>query len=302
MFGIACILGSVFLMSLQDAVMKSVSGDLSLWQIYVLRSALVLAGLLAWSGRRRRRPGSGLHALRDPWIVLRSGLLVLMYVCVYAAAPFVSLATIGAGFYTSPLFVALFSALLAGEPVRRSEWLLIAAGFAGVVVMLRPADGPLDMMAGLPVAAGLCYALAAVLTRIRCRHSHPVDLACALNLGLLSAGAVASLVLLLAALPPDVVLAHPFLLAHWSSPSVAHMLVIVALAAMMGGISLGLALAYQHGAPVVIAAFDYSYLVFAVFWGLVFFHERPEPSTVFGMALIAGSGLGMLAARRAGRT
>lgn len=58
----------------------------------------------------------------------------------------------------------------------------------------------------------------------------------------------------------------------------------------MIGIGIGLAHAYKSPRPQVIATFDYSFLIFASFWGYVFFGEVPDVATVSGMVLIAAAG------------
>jgi drug/metabolite transporter (DMT)-like permease len=52
----------------------------------------------------------------------------------------------------------------------------------------------------------------------------------------------------------------------------------------------------------VIATFDYSYMIFVVFWGYVFFGEVPDLWTLAGMALISAGGLGVLMIRDSGRS
>jgi len=66
---------------------------------------------------------------------------------------------------------------------------------------------------------------------------------------------------------------------------------IAVLALLIAGIGMGLAKAYQSAPPSIIATFDYSYLIFAVFWSLVIFSETPDIPTILGMCLIAAGGL-----------
>lgn len=47
--GIALVLASTFLTALQEALIKGASSDLSLWQLYVLRSSFLIPMLLALS-------------------------------------------------------------------------------------------------------------------------------------------------------------------------------------------------------------------------------------------------------------
>ena len=54
--------------------------------------------------------------------------------------------------------------------------------------------------------------------------------------------------------------------------------------------NISLARAYQSAEASWLAPFDYSYIVFATFWGYVFWAHVPDALTVLGMALIAGAG------------
>ncbi len=66
---------------------------------------------------------------------------------------------------------------------------------------------------------------------------------------------------------------------------------MAALAELLVGIAIGLATAYQAAPPVVVATFDYSYLIFATLWGYAIFSQLPDAPTILGMMLIAGAGL-----------
>ena len=72
---------------------------------------------------------------------------------------------------------------------------------------------------------------------------------------------------------------------------------ILALSVLIIGIAVGLAKAYQSPHPEIIATVDFSYMIFAVFWGFVFFREVPSVWTLVGMALIIAGGLGVLVIR-----
>ena len=40
-----------------------------------------------------------------------------------------------------------------------------------------------------------------------------------------------------------------------------------------------------------LASFDYSYMIFAVIWGFVFWRDVPDRFTILGMAMIGGAGI-----------
>lgn len=288
-YGIAMIVGSVFLMSFQDAMMKHASTGMSLWQIYVLRSVLAIAAFVIFALLFRHR--YDWRSIIDRWVMARSLFLVLMYVCIYAAIPLLSLSVVGAAFYTGPLFITLFSALLIREPVGARGWAAVGIGFVGVLIILRPGSEHFTTLALLPVLAGLFYALAAITTRAQCVHQAPLTLALALNIALLLAGTVASLALIVWRPSEATHSANPFLLSHWSQMGATEWAVIGLLTGLIVLIGVGLAKAYQSAPPVIVATFDYTYLVFAAFWSFAIFSDPPDTSTIAGMVLIAGAGL-----------
>ncbi len=188
--GVALIVGSVFLMSFGDALIKYNSASFTAWQIFSLRSLIVLPVLVALM--LLLAPGESLLPKSPGWVGLRSALLVLMWIAYYAALPLISLSAAAVAFYTAPLFMALLSRPLTGEPVGTARWLGIGLGFLGVLIVLRPGGDTFSVAALLPVLAAILYALAAIITRARCAEERPLVLAFGLNIGLLAAGLIAT--------------------------------------------------------------------------------------------------------------
>ena len=295
--GVAIILLTVLAMSFADAVVKYASSSLPLWQIYVTRSLIVIPGLVALAMLGPRavdiRPKS------SGWVYLRGFLLALMYLAIYAAIPLLSLSVIAASLYTAPLFIALLSAPVIGERVGLWRWIAICIGFAGVLVILRPATDGFSTLALIPVAAALLYALAAVITRTKCTAELPAAMALGLNFCLLAVGAIATLIIAIWQPSPSQSAVYPFLLGPWIVMGPREWEIVLLLAALMIVISIGLAKAYQSAPPTVIATFDYAYLAFAAFWGFVVFSEVPDTPTILGILMIAGAGF-LVTARRTG--
>lgn len=63
------------------------------------------------------------------------------------------------------------------------------------------------------------------------------------------------------------------------------------LAALGVGNGLVLPAAYQSAPSIIIATFDYCYLIFATAFGFLIFSEIPDSQTIIGIAMIAGAGL-----------
>lgn len=278
---------SVFAMSFQDALVKAISGNLPLWQIYILRSLIavpLIGASLLVSGGKRWLPR---HPL---WSVTRSILLVGMYVAFYAGVPHLSLSVIAAGYYTGPLFVLLISALVFGQIISKAQWTSIGLGFVGVLIILQPGNEIFSYWSILPVSSAFLYAMAVVITNKFCSVEEPLVLSLTLNLSFLVAGLAAALY---------VGIGHPqaedskelsFLLGPWVELRNVNWMVIIGLAFLIVAVSTGIAFAYQRGVPSVIATFDYSYLVFSVLWSYIIFNEIPRFHIILGMLLIASAG------------
>jgi drug/metabolite transporter (DMT)-like permease len=279
--------GALFLLGLQDGIVKLTSAELSLWQFQLIRSALNLALLLAatrifW-GAIGPRP-------KRPWAVaLRSLLLVCTMVFYFGAVPFLSLAEIAAGLYVFPLFVAVLSALLLGERVGPRRVVAILIGFSGTLLILKPGTAAFQPVALMPVAAALFYAGMILTTRRLCRAESPVTLSFGVSITFLCVGVIGVLTFSFAG---DTAMARawPYLFTGWHGIGIG-MLALIAVCSVINLISnISLARAYQSAEASWLAPFDYSYIVFATFWGYVFWTHVPDGLTFLGMILIAGAG------------
>ena len=282
--GPTAILCATALMATQDVLVKALSSGLSLWQFFFLRSLLilpVLSLLIGWNGACR------LRAALDRWVLLRSALIVAMYVFFYAALPVLELTVVSAVYYTGPLLIVLFSSVLLRERATVSHAVAVIVAFCGVMIVLRPAGEDFSRAALIPFASALCYALAMTTTRGKVRAVDPWALTFSLNIAFASAGALG--ICLTACIgAPDV---YPFLLTAWSPLDTRSGGAVVLLAALSIGIHLLLARAYQRGPTTVVASLDFSYLGFAAVGAFLFFGTVPALPTVLGTCLISATGL-----------
>lgn len=288
--GVPTIVAAVFAMALNDAIIKYSSAGLTVWQIWVLRSLFMLPALLLLTRGR-------FHIRGGIWVALRTLCLIGMYVCVYPAFPLLNLAVAGAAFYTAPFFIVGLSAFFLGNAITWRHWLAICVGFSGLLLVVRPFGASFTPAILLPIGGALCYSLAAVITRAKC-HSVDVGLqALWLNIAFLILGILGSLsihVLGTNAVSP----ADAFLFGQWQPLHAKEWVMIAVLAALMLTMAVGVAKAYQSPHPEIIATVEYSYIIFAVFWGYVFFGEVPDGWSLTGMALITLGGLMTVSAGR----
>ena len=287
--GVVTIVATVFAMALTDAIIKLSSSEMTLWQIWILRSAIVVPILLVATKGRVCRPGTG-------WIIARGVALVVQYLCYYAVLPLIDMALAGAAAYIAPFFIVGLSALVLGNRITLRHWLAIATGFTGLLLIVRPFAAAFTPLVFLPIAAALFYAIAAILTRVKCAETPALILALWLNITCLAFGLAIGAVRGVIVTPEWA----GFIFGPWHSMAGGDWGMILVLSVLIIGIAIGLARAYQSPRPEVIATFDYSYMIFVVFWGYVFFGEVPDLWTLAGMALISAGGLGVLMIRDSG--
>jgi drug/metabolite transporter (DMT)-like permease len=283
---VGTILFTVFAMSAGDALVKSMgaASTVGLWQLFAVRSLLVLPVLLAaglYFGIGTLLPRSIL------WVGLRAALLVMVWIAYYAALPNLPLSAAAAALYTLPLFIVGFSALWTHDRVTPRHGVAAALGFIGVALVLRPGTEAFSPYALLPVLAAMLFAGAMVLTRTRCQGEHPLAMVLGLHLAFILAGAVGLLVL---ALVPGLA-GDSFLSDTWHSLTWPEWQIMVLLALSILIASVGTAIAYQKAPTSIIGTFEFAYVGFAVLWGILFFAELPDLLTLAGLALIVLAGV-----------
>jgi drug/metabolite transporter (DMT)-like permease len=75
------------------------------------------------------------------------------------------LATVFSLEFTAPAWVAILAYPMLGERISRRAMIGIGAGLVGVLIILRPAPGSVDLTALLPLGAAFCFAMSVLLTR-----------------------------------------------------------------------------------------------------------------------------------------
>jgi drug/metabolite transporter (DMT)-like permease len=269
--GIAVMLASVLLFSLNDVLGKWLVATYAVGQVLVLRSlgSLAVLGPLAWRRLRAagwRVPQPGLQAAR----VLIGALEAALF---YWAVGHMPLADAMTYWMAAPIFVTALSALLLGERVGRARWLAVLAGFGGVAAAL----GGDPVSAGMPalamLAGSLLYALFLVASR-RLRDTPDVVLASMQMLGGLALG--------LALLAGS---------GGWTAPGPRDLALLLALglAATLGHI--GVTRALKLAPASVVVPYQYSFILWAALFGWVVFGDVPGPHILVGAAVVVGAGL-----------
>lgn len=286
---VALIVMGVFGFALQDTAVKLLAEDVSIWQLMLVRSTAVL-GLLAVFAASIHR-GGALVPVRWGWPLVRAVVMCCAHVFLYMAIAFLPVTTAAATFFTGPLIIALMAALILREPTDPGRIVAVLAGFAGVLVIIRPGFEGFRPATLLALVAAFCYASGTIITRLHCREEANFSLVMVHNLLYANIGMLGVLLLPALGFSPDAAARMPFVLEGWREPSLlaAVLMPMTAVTHMLS--TLFIVHAYQNEEAGKLAPFEYTYLIFVPVFEFALWRTWPDEYTLVGMAMIVAAGV-----------
>jgi drug/metabolite transporter (DMT)-like permease len=211
----------------------------------------------------------------QPGIQLWRGvLLAISTLCLIGAISFVPLADAYTITFTAPLLVTVFSIPLLGERVGWRRWSAVLAGFAGVLIVIRPGFGATHWALALPLITALGFALYQILTRKVSAVPGESPLAMLFYLACVGTAIMTLLV--------------PF---FWREVAPVDWLTMTAMGALGGLGHLILIRALTIAPASLLAPFAYSQIVWALALGYLVFGDLPDRWMLIGCGVIVASGL-----------
>ncbi|MEY3612364.1 MAG: hypothetical protein RJB14_2086, partial [Pseudomonadota bacterium] len=287
--GILYLCLGVFVFSLQDAIIKQVSGSYTLNQVVVIRSLVAFPILLALVMREvgwRALFGNDLGAL-----MLRALIMFVSYTAYYMAFPALPLADAVALYFTVPLFVIALAGPFLGEHSGWRVWAAVLLGFMGVMVMLQPGTGLFEPAALLSLLSACMYGVSMLMAR-KLGSTQPASvLSFYQNVGFFVGALMTALALSVLGIEHA---SHPslaFLVRNWMLIPLDDLLLIGASGVVAATGMMFLTSAYRLAQANKVAPFEYTGILWAPLWGYVFFQETPRLTTVAGAAVIVMAGL-----------
>ena len=207
---------------------------------------------------------------------LRAAMMAAMTALNFWALQYLQLAETGAIQFSVPLLIALLSAWWLGERLDAHHWLAIAAGLAGVLLVVRPGSAAFHPAILLSVMNALLYASFNLLTRRMAATESPAAMQ------------------LISAIAATVLIA-PFAFWQWRMPEDAATWAVVALCGLCGGVGhYAVALAHRYATAATLGPFLYQQIVYMTAWGWLLFGQVPDAMVVAGALVVVASGLYML--------
>lgn len=289
-FGATLALFASLCFSVNDALIKSLSGGYALHQIVFIRSItgvlLMLLIVVPLSGGfskiRTKRPIA--HVLRGMCVVWAN----LFF---YMGLADLELAEAVGIFFVAPFLISILSVVFLGEHVGPQRWAAIALGFIGVLLIVKPGTDAFQIAAILPMVAACGYATFHIMTRKLAPTENLLTMTFYPPVVFIFVSGAVGLLLGHGAFADVGSPSIQFLTQIWTFPDWPDFWIMVAIGV---GVTLGgaaISQAYRLSDAAVIAPFEYSGLIYAGLFGLAFFGEWPDTIALIGMGIVWVSGL-----------
>lgn len=265
--GIALVIGACACFAALDSTTKYVSSAvpllMALWFRYAFQAVATTAAVLP------KRGLSVLRTMHPRFQVLRGLLLLGSSLFAFASLKYMPVGEFTAIVMIAPLAVTLLAATVLKEHVSPLRWVLVAGGFLGSVIIIRPGGEAFNWASLLPLGLVVTNAWFQVLTSKLARTEDPVTM----HLWTGWVGTIAAS------------LALPFVWTWIANPWLWLLLCFMGVAATIGHFLL--ILAYQRAPAATLTPYLYSQIAFAMVLGVFVFSHVPDSWALAGMVLIA---------------
>ena len=261
---------AVFVFSGLDALVKAAGAGTTLAMVVFLRFAagsIFAVGSAAVQGELR----IGAATIRRAFV--RSLASLATAALFFGALQLMPLAQTVALTFTSPFFMVLISAVMIGDPITRRSLIACAAGFVGVIVMLAEkfatdVGSPLGF--AMALASAIAYALSMMMSRRDTAHDSVAQMIAAQNVIIM-------------------LMTVPFAIIWFRPVSNEILLQFLTIGAFGTAGHYLITWAYKHAPATLLGPFEFTSLIWAVAFGVVFFSEAPSLYTLVGSAIIIGA-------------
>ncbi|MDR0380361.1 MAG: DMT family transporter [Candidatus Accumulibacter sp.] len=268
--GIVFILTTMVLFAIHDCISKYVTRHYPVSEVLWVRYLVHATFTLVMFGPRMRL--DLVKARRPVLQILRALFMVGSSFAFMSGLRHLPLGDSTAVYFLTPLLVTALSAPFLGEKVEMRNWLAVALGFGGVLIIVRPGGGMLQAAVILPFLSACCSSSYQIITRKFRGSENPVTTHFITGL----TGAVVT------------GLAWQ---SSWTMPSLPYALLMVGQGIAAGVGHYLLIEVFQRMGPAVAAPFTYTQLVWAMLFGLLIFGEVPDAGSLLGSLIIVISGI-----------
>ncbi|MBF0468849.1 MAG: DMT family transporter [Desulfamplus sp.] len=313
--GILLLITGGFIFSIQDVIIKFISGSYPVHEIVFFRSLFAVLPVFAIV-----RLEGGIHLLKTRNIffqIMRSVVMFMCYTSYYLSIALIPLSHTVTLFFCCPLFITALSVIFLKERIDKKGWAALFLGFLGIVVVMQPGMttdqqlteiinntevinnfdsylSTINIGAFLALLSGLFYAITAVCTRKYGVNESGVSLVFYPMMIYLLFSGIIWITIGDGRFATDENKNMAFLLRNWTAPGNKDFFLILVVGCFAAVGTYCLSQAYRLSDASVVAPFEYFAIPISVIWGYLFWQEMPGFIQLIGIFMIVGSGVYVL--------
>lgn len=272
MLAVGLKLAALMLFTSMSALVKALSEDFPPGELVFFRSLFAVPVIIAWliwrgelaQGFVVKKPMG--HFWRG---VLGTSAMGLTFTGL-SLLPLPEVTAIG---YATPIFTLILAAVMLGERIRMIRIGAVALGLLGVLIMIWPRLGStqMEMAATIGALCVLAATLARAFVQIHIRQLVKVDHPAAIVFYFsMTATLLSSLTAFWG----------------WTMPTLNQALILIAMGLIGGVAQILVTSSYRFGQASMLAPYDYTTMLFAIFIGYVWFDELPTLAILLGATLV----------------
>lgn len=270
LLGVLLILSATSLLATHDGLSKHLTSLYPLFFVVWVRYAAQTILMLALFSPKM---GWQLLQTKRPWLQIARGLCLIGISWLFIGGlRYIPLAEATSVMFLAPLIITVLSVIFLKERISVGQWIAVAIGLCGVLLIVRPGGALFTPAILMPLAASFCFAIYQLLTRRIASTDNPVT--SNFLAGLLGTIGLAFTLPFNAVIPAWLDLFWMFLLGALAMSG--HMLLTMGL---------------RYGSAATLAPFTYAQIIFAAIIGILFFKHNPDLWAWLGVAVIISSGL-----------
>ncbi len=254
---------------IMTSLIKELGRSIPVFEILFLRQLLVF---LVVSPLIFRDIGGTFTTKNFGYHVLRGAFSLIAMYTGFTAVLHLPLAEVTAISFVRILFTTLLAMFFLKEMIGVRRWVSVGVGFIGVLVIVRPEAGNINLYAGYAIASALFVSGISIVMRKLSQIENPSTII-----------AYQSVIVVLGMSGPAIYL--------WVTPTPYEMSLILMVGVLMSVLQWLFIQAFKVGEAAAIAPMEYSRLIFAILIGIVFFAEIPILTTMGGACIIVASTL-----------
>ena len=255
---------SVIFFVLMDVLIKKLSSDFDTFHIVFFRCFFGLLPVLAMVVLTR----APLKTYKINLHLLRAVFACLAMFSFFKAFGILPLADVSSISFASIIFITILAIFILDEKVGIRRWIAIFFGFIGVLIVFRPGTSLFSYFSLLPLLGAIALSFAVIIMKKLLSYDLPPT--CSFYLHFFVA-----------------LIYSPFVLFNWQQPSFNLWIMLIGMGFCGGIAQILLTNAYKLSTVNLLQPFDYTTIIWAITFGLIFFNDYPDRYVIIGSIVIA---------------